>query len=1175
MIFSPEDTQLARERATRDIATFKPTGFMENARATWDEFNNNDRFGALRSQRREAWDERIATVKRLTGRDLDTPWNRFGEDNFVATFLGLRGFDDRIDQEGQFRIAPGPMALIGRMFDGVDNDLSEPERLRAHEAQIEELRASLPPEKRKLIPTREDMEAALRERAARLEARAADVGSRATGGGVVGQLAGAGGAAIVQPEVLITLPLGAPGRAGLLSKILVEAGIGAGSEAVLQPSVQAQRDDLGLDAGFNRAMANVALAGGGAGALTGVLGAIKVIGKGGVAAFENMVGRGATAGERALVRQIQNDADVEAQSPYVERDAAAQRVHMENQQVAYEAAVEGRALGEDDLVPADGLTTRAVTQDDDDIITLRGNDLRAIGVDAELMQFKSGGDAEGVTGRLKGVKKWDMERAGVSLIYEFEDGSRIIADGHQRMGLAKKLMAEGQDVGLPAIIIREADGVTPEIARARAAFKNISENTGSARDAAKVLRDMGATIEDMNLPPEGALVRDAEGLAKLDDVTFGMVINDILSEQFGAIIGRLVNDPRLQPEIAKLLVKLKPANAAEADSVVRQAVDAGVSRETQTSLFGDEEIVQSLFLEKARVLDRGMKMIRRNIDTFRTLNDRGDDITGAGNILDEASNAKRLETEKMLKEYLLRQAHRKGLVGDALTKAAREAQETGSYAGPAREFVQAVTRGIESGEINGDAVSRSGPDSELERAVEADAPEPEGDFEQVDDATLEMFSEPVSKASDEQSMAMHRELTDEAEAQSETVKQAQQDDKALRDDLAAQIDDGATVDEIESHPAVTTAIAQALAIPETHKAPGFMSDDWRANRQMTVEGEPVTGIDNAVTRLYDVWRGLAYADDGLPVPANPVRLERQATVILGPPASGKSSVANPIARHQGAMIIDSDEVKKTLPEFAGGIGANAVHEESGMIAKEVLSLAVDDGANIVIPKVGGSVSSIDKVVSQLAKDGYSVRIVNMAVSADEAYTRMLKRFVSTGRLVNPAYVRQVGDSPSRTFAELEKKGIGDGYSEIDNNGQIGEPKRITKDDGFLEGIDFGNAGARGPDGGLLRQATEQTEAGEQTLIDGIAPITDADRLRAKADAPMRGGARAADDGLFDLVARDQGNLLDFSVPVGEKIDADGKRVAETATIREVFEELEADQNFIEELKLCDGGGKAA
>ena len=52
---------------------------------------------------------------------------------------------------------------------------------------------------------------------------------------------------------------------------------------------------------------------------------------------------------------------------------------------------------------------------------------------------------------------------------------------------------------------------------------------------------------------------------------------------------------------------------------------------------------------------------------------------------------------------------------------------------------------------------------------------------------------------------------------------------------------------------------------------------------------------------------------------------------------------------------------------------------------------------------------------------------------------------------------------------------------------------------------------------------EATAIGNQTLVPGVAPITPAQRLRLRANAPMepRKAQRPADHGLFDTNARNQ------------------------------------------------------
>ena len=52
---------------------------------------------------------------------------------------------------------------------------------------------------------------------------------------------------------------------------------------------------------------------------------------------------------------------------------------------------------------------------------------------------------------------------------------------------------------------------------------------------------------------------------------------------------------------------------------------------------------------------------------------------------------------------------------------------------------------------------------------------------------------------------------------------------------------------------------------------------------------------------------------------------------------------------------------------------------------------------------------------------------------------------------------------------------------------------------------------------------EVTQVGVQSLVTGVAPITPADRLAMRANAPLlpRRAQRPADHGLFDMISRTQ------------------------------------------------------
>lgn len=124
----------------------------------------------------------------------------------------------------------------------------------------------------------------------------------------------------------------------------------------------------------------------------------------------------------------------------------------------------------------------------------------------------------------------------------------------------------------------------------------------------------------------------------------------------------------------------------------------------------------------------------------------------------------------------------------------------------------------------------------------------------------------------------------------------------------------------------------------------------------------------------------------------------------------------------------------------------------------------------------------------------------------------------------------------------------------------------------------------GPDD---RSPSEATDAGDQLLVDGVAPITQRDRLEAAQDAPMRGGNRAADDGLFDVSGRSQGDMFDdvtspearavqdaveadlrADIEKGETFEVDMGDGKGTRPVGDVLDEINAAEDFSEILDLC-------
>lgn len=781
-----------------------------------------------------------------------------------------------------------------------------------------------------------------------------------------------------------------------------------------------------------------------------------------------------------------------------------------------------------------------------------------------MFQFKSDADEAGVTAKLRDVPEWRSERAGIVLVYEYADGTRAVADGHQRTALARRIMEQGgQEIRLAARVYREMEGFTAEDVRVLAALKNIAEaadgmTTAMARDAAKVLRVDPEAIREL---PAGPGIARAQSLSRLSDEAFDMFINEVVPERFAELVGRMVENPEMHAAMMTLLRKTRPETTAQAESILAQALEAPVEREITADLFGEQEIVESLYLERAKVLERAMRLMRDDRSVFRTLDERAERIVSAGrNRLDEKTNRETRQQVEQAMGAVQQLAHRAGPISEALNDGAKAYKQTGRLKDAAQSVVDAVRREIER---NGLAGAGAG-------APRRDAKSPPPRSEAPD--ALEGFADPVNGEAVDAQIANTRIDANERPADNVT------DQEEGLADLRQLIARGASRQELDNHPVVVQALAELedRASRATNLSEGYGSDAWHETRQYEVDGQVVTGTAEALPYWIDIAH--SFAGDAGPESG------RLATIVLGPPAAGKSTIAEELAVAKRAAILDSDEIKKTLPEFEGGIGAARVHEESSDLGDLLEAALRSEGTNVVFPKVGGSPGSIRKAVERFKADGYTVEIVNMDVSPENAYRRMIGRFAKTGRIIPPAYLDAVGTGPSQTYRTLKEERQADGFAEIDNNGGIGEPKPVTDTAGRnpLAGSPFdlpegGRAGDVPGEPGAAEDPrgaqTELTPAGEQMLMEGVEAITEADRLAQRAAVPMDGGAPADDTqigGLFDPGDPSRFDLFD-AVPVSRGFDDDGNEIAIVKTRADMAAELDADDEAVEVLDLCVKG----
>jgi predicted kinase len=662
---------------------------------------------------------------------------------------------------------------------------------------------------------------------------------------------------------------------------------------------------------------------------------------------------------------------------------------------------------------------------------------------------------------------------------------------------------------------------------------------------------------------------------------FGAVINEVIPSNYGAIVGRILGDrPELQQAAISVLARAEPANVFQAEAIVRQVREADVDVATQQSLFGEEMVVESLYTERARVLDRAVKTLRQDRAAFANLVRNAENIESAGNVLDRSVNQRRADLDGQAIALVQTLANRKGPLSDALSDAARLARDTGSYGASTRQFVESIRRAITDGDFER---LTSG---EVGRVVN-DTP-PSGRSEVGKEPSLAGFDEPTGHgpAVEQQADDLTREMFPEPEP-------AQAVEVGSIDELRALVQANADRAQLDQHPTVVRALEEMDARPETIDLPGYASNEWHSSRIYTIDGQEIAGTAAALREWEIQAEQLAWVEKG--IEPQPVARDREATIILGPPAAGKSTIANDIAIARKAAIIDSDEIKKSIPGFDRGVGAKAVHEESSTLGKILTARMLDSGTNVIIPKVGDSVASILKQVDLLKESGYSVRIVNMAVSPDNAYRRMIGRFASTGRIIPPSYLDYVGAKPSAVYQELKARGVADGYAEIDNNGAFGAPKPTTEIVGQnpLEGSPFGLAQrgpeiGRAPDGvgaepgravaagvSPVTVTAEFTQAGEQMVIPGAERISDRELAERQAAEAMRGGQAALPEGgLFDETARAQQDLfadvnLDEEIPVSAIVDPQtGEIVPQTMTMRDLKQMLDEEDSFMDRLGYC-------
>lgn len=647
------------------VGAAEPVPFWDAARAGADEFWTVRRGGAREEALRgEMW-KRQTEIQRRTGQAL-TPSDLMNGDD--------AGVNKLIDA------AVSPLQRL------IGDEVTDA----AYEAQVNGLRATHP-KAMNGIESRAEILARLQRGWGETEQRASEAGGSTVGG--LGVFAGGAGASFVEPENLAVTALTGPIGAGrsLATRMLMQAAANAGVEATQVPGRMVDAAKYGGPKyGLGEAAQDVAGAGVAGGAFEGGAAAVKAVARPLIRQFAGG-GDGALRRAAAVAEQAATDDAAIGVRGGAEHAQAAQALATMAPPPAVEPARDLTQL----FAPGDGATEyRGRT------IRAARFDPKAVDVDPATFQYKADGDAAGVTARLKGVEAWDATASGKVIVYEDRAGRQVIADGHQRRALALRMEQKGWDAPLDGYLFREADGWSPAEVRTVAALKNIREGQGSPLDAAKVFRQAPEAIADTSLPVTGEFIAQGRGLAQLSDEAFGMVVNKVLPERYGAEIGAMAPQrPELHADMVRLLKVGDPANVDEARAMVVEALQDDWVRHdgAQEDLFGYDPSISAM-VARAKIAASVKRGLAADARLFGQLVRNADAIEAGGNALARDQNEARLAIDRAALEVTAKLALRSGPIGEAMADAVKRVHGGEAAATAARRVLERVRAAVEAGE---------------------------------------------------------------------------------------------------------------------------------------------------------------------------------------------------------------------------------------------------------------------------------------------------------------------------------------------------------------------------------------------------------------------------------------------------------------------------------------------
>lgn len=837
-----------------------------------------------------------------------------------------------------------------------------------------------------------------------------DVSSKSTGYGTAGKIVGIGGAAMFKdPIIAATLPISAmysiPRTAlATYGKIALMEGIIAGTaETAIQfgTGASAYREEVGLEGEGLKRVAYATLAGALGGPL--LFGFFKGIGKTidvskqGLGLLRSKLEDLPIQKLKAMYKEMakknpqfaKKDLDTFNPEQFTEETPFVKTISSDKEHVvrSNEIADYVNGTGKIDNVskePSSVIKPKDISEYKGPITEYDPDELI---FEPQIFQYKTDGDLQGVSRKLKDVTEWDQPSAGVVLVYEFADGRKAIVDGHQRLGLAKRLKLQGQNPKLPAYTFKEKDGFIPEQLMVKGMMMNLRMNTGSAIDAARVLRSkFNVDWERVknSLPARSKIVKNSDGLSKLSDDAWGLFLNKNVNEDLAALVGSILDNKNIHNKVLASLMGRKFNNLQEMELVINGIKNSDVVKSQQETLFGTDFIEESLFFEKAQLITFVTSNKKRLKQAFETIVKSDKDLSAAGNILKKEQNIEQgIENAKIL-EKLNILSNRTGELSDDLNAAAKILKEGNTT--EAREAAQqAIQRAVERGDFDGNFVSGPIKDDTVETPTRSvpNLEKPEVIQRNVDDAKNFDDIQNNSKGIEKQTEDINNQLFGE---QPINQRELTQEEKLFVDQINDADPTDANVFKYETSDVYINKLAEAEKVKKfTNQVPGFILDstaDFWKNRNFGKKFG--VGLENFIKKYYGAGSELK---------------EKKVVIIMGPTAAGKSTLEKQFKNYK-AFLADSDEVKKVLPEYAGGLNANGVHVESSFINATIMKRAAQNGDNIIYPTTGRNADQLNKTIKFFEDQGYTIQVANVEQPVNVLKLRNIARTIKDNRIIS-------------------------------------------------------------------------------------------------------------------------------------------------------------------------------